>query len=249
MRGLRALPQTDDLLEAYREIEKRGDGLRSDQALSEKQIAVYSQWSRLDPRLAELFTGYLERWGHEIHIFRFLRELESLPWPRAILVPLRFAEIKLTFGMKTAEASLGPKASRVATLHALINSIDRTFPEKSNDLFFIPLQRLNRVLTDEMIDLQTEPYARAGFIGSAPLFAKGQTPDGATLMTKGARERLLLRMIGGKPASGTREDLTVDRYMTACRGLVSRRQAQRDLDAEPRLKAIGFTRNRRYRCV
>ena len=249
MKGLPKLPQTDDLLRAYRDIEKRVDEMASDQILSEKQIAIYSQWSRLDPRLAELFTGYLERWGHEVHTFRLLSELEALPWPRAILVPLRFAEMKLTFEIKTSEASSMPKPSRLATLQALIKSIDRAFPDVSNDLYFIPLQRPNRVLTDEMIDLQTEPYLSAGFIGSAPLFAKGQAPEGVTLMTKDARERLLQRLIVRKSDSVPREDLTVDRYISACRGLVSRRQAQRDLDAEPKLKAIGFTRNRRYRCV
>jgi hypothetical protein len=225
VKGLRALPLTDDLLRAYRELEGA-------LVIAEDRLALLSQWARLDPRLAELLTGYLLRHWVQLNVMALVKALESQPWPRAILVLLRFAEL-----------SVEGKVERVV-LRGCVDSIERAFPEKSNDLFFIPLQRMNRVVLAEAIDYQGMPYIRSGFVGSVSLLAKGRIPEGVTALDMRARERVL-----GEMAASLRrgETISVDDYMRRCRGLISRRQAQRDLARSPLLVASGFTRNHRYR--
>lgn len=237
MKGLLSVPTVEELRKAYSRLERLDGDLSDD--LPENEIAMYSQWARLDPRLAELLTEYLLRHGHQIHAFKLLNALVSLPWPRALLVPLRFAELKL-------RADRDP---RIAAFDVLVSAIERAFPTKTNDLYFIPLQRPNRILTEEAILYQSEPYARSGFVGAASLLSKGRVPLDTTVMTKGARQRVLQRLIGESSKKGSGKEITVESYITACKGMVSRRQAQRDLENEPQLKAIGFTRNRRYRRV
>jgi hypothetical protein len=100
------------------------------------------------------------------------------------------------------------------------------------------------VITDEAVTLLSEPYLRSGYIGSVSLLAKGRLPDGATVLSIGARGRLLHKMRNELAKGGT---LTVAAYRLRCKGLVSRRQAQRDLEESPLFEAVGFTRGRRYR--
>ncbi len=225
MKGLRTLPLTSDLLRAYRELE-------GSVVIAEDRLALLSQWARLEPRLAELLTGYLQRRWAQLNVMGLVKALEQQPWPRAILVPLRFVEL-----------SVVDKVER-AVLRGYIDSIERTFSEKSNDLFFIPLQRMNRVVLAEAIDFQGMPYVRSGFVGSVSLLAKGRIPEGVTTLDARARERVI-----GEMAALLRygETIAVEDYMRRCRGLVSRRQAQRDLARSPLLVASGFTRNHRYR--
>lgn len=225
MKGLRTLPHTDDLLRAYRELE-------GSFVVLENRLALLSQWARLDPRLAELLTGYLQRHWAQLNVMALVKALEQQPWPRAILVPLRFVEL-----------SVVDKFER-AVLRGYIDSIERAFSEKSNDLFFIPLQRMNRVVLAEAIDFQGMPYVRSGFVGSVSLLAKGRLPDGTTALDVRARERVIVEMAA---LLKKEETISVDDYMRRCRGLISRRQAQRDLARSPLLVASGYTRNQRYR--
>lgn len=225
MKGLRELPHVEDLLLAYREME-------GPVVVSENRLALLSQWARLDPRLAELLTGYLQRHWAQLNVMALVKALELQPWPRAILVPLRFAELGVE------------ERGERAVLRGSIDSIERTFSEKSNDLFFIPLQRMNRVILAEAIDYQGMPYVRSGFVGSVSLLPKGRIPEGTTALDRRARERVISEMVMSLKDD---EMISVDDYMRRCRGLISRRQAQRDLARSPLLVASGYTRNQRYR--
>jgi hypothetical protein len=95
-------------------------------------------------------------------------------------------------------------------LRGYIDSIERTFSEKSNDLFFIPLQRMNRVVLAEAIDFHGMPYVRSGFVGSVSLLAKGRIPEGVTTLDARARERVI-----GEMAALLRygETIAVEDYM------------------------------------
>lgn len=225
MKGLTSLPKTSELRAAYATLESKSP------AISVQQVALYSQWARLDARLAEVLTGYLLREGADFPLVTLLRELSAQPWPRAILVPLRFVELSESDRMR-----------RIA-IRAMIESIEEAFPEKSNDLFFIPLQRMNRVILNDAIGLRSSPYVRSGFIGSASLLAKGRQPEGATTLGAPIRKRIL-EIFLSRLSLG--ESFSVEDYLAECNGQVTRRQAQRDLEHSKRLKAKGHTRGRRY---
>jgi hypothetical protein len=247
VKGLARLPNTSELASAYREMEGLAESASGENEI-EGKTAKYSQWARLDPRLAEVLTGFLGRNWSRLNVVRLLTHLSYEPWPRAILVPLRFVEVEASSkrerqASRTFERQALPAFERHA-LRSLIAAIDEAFPECTNDLFFIPLQRPNRVITDEAVTLLSEPYLRSGYIGSVSLLAKGRLPEGATVLSTGARGRLLHKMRDELARGGT---LTVAAYRLRCKGLVSRRQAQRDLEESPLFEAVGFTRGRRYR--
>lgn len=239
MRGLARLPKPAEFAEAYRKLEGSMEA-SSDQNEIEALVAIYSQWARLDPRLAEILTGFLRRNWQKLNMLVVMKKLSAEPWPRAILVPLRFVEIEVTFEGEPRAVSGYERGA----LRALINAIDEAFPDCTNDLYFIPLQRPNRVITEEAVSLLSEPYLRSGYVGSVSLLAKGRLPEGATVLSSGARGRLLHK-IRNELAKG--ETLTVAQYILRCRGLISRRQAQRDLEESDLFEPVGFTRNRRYR--
>ncbi|MDX9730243.1 MAG: hypothetical protein RBT63_00595 [Bdellovibrionales bacterium] len=133
--------------------------------------------------------------------------------------------------------------SQTTALKALIHAIEQRFPQKSDDLFFIPLQRPNRVVIENEIARKSKPYTQSGFIGSASLLAKGRVPEKRTLLSQKTRQ-LLLDQITETLLENT--SISVSDYINSCGGAISRRQAQRDLESNPNLKAIGHTRNRRY---
>lgn len=186
----------------------------------------------------KLLTGYLYANWPGLNALKLLQALSAQPWPRAILVPLRFVETALvdTNLIDTTEI---PRT----VLRGLIKTIEEAFPQKSNDLYFIPLQRMNRVLLDQALDFQSLPYRRSGYIGAASLLAKGRMPDDSTIVGRQERARILDELIRTLQRG---EILAVEDYIQRCQGRVSRRQAQRDLKASPKLKAIGFTRSKRY---
>jgi hypothetical protein len=226
LKGLEALPKTSDLLIAYTALESRAP-------IEESRLALLSQWARLDSRLAELLTGYLQFAWHGYNSVNLLHALSEFPWPRAILVPLRFVET--VAGDET-------QIKRVA-LRSLISAVEEAFPEKTNDLYFIPLQRMNRVLLNQAIDFQSLPYRRSGYIGSASLLAKGRIPQQATIVGAKERARILDEIILTLRRG---DELAVEDYIGKLQGRVSRRQAQRDLESSPKLKSVGFTRSKRY---
>ncbi len=227
MKGLAALPKVTELKQAYRELEGR-------ELLPEARVALLAQWARLDPRLAELLTGYLLRRWTDLRVLRLLQALAKQPWPRAILVPLRFVELTVDGAMAQA------------ALRGVIDAIDSAFSFKTNEMYFIPLQRMNRVILAETLSFQTAPYLRSGYTGSASLLAKGSFPlrASATILDAIARDRILKEMAGLLTKG---KWISVDDYIERCRGLISRRQAQRDLASSPYFTASGFTRNQRYR--
>lgn len=238
VKGLKRLPRNLELNSAYTELESSGPPEREERRagrerdpLAIPKLALYSQWARLDARLAEVLTGYLLWKGANLEIGNLLRELSNQPWPRAILVPLRFVEL--------AAAS---DFQRIA-VRAVIESIEEAFPAKSNDLFFIPLQRMNRVVLNEAIGLCSSPYVRSGFLGSASLLAKGRQPEGATTLGAPIRKRILESFLSRLSLG---ESFSVEDYLAECNGQVTRRQAQRDLEQSKRLRPKGHTRGRRY---
>lgn len=220
MKGLEALPSMTDLLDAYNRLQS------ADELLPADQLALYSQWSRLDPRLAQIMVEHLARHWRQIRSGELWDELQKQPWPRAILVLLRFAELAV------------PKSEEKKLRH-IIQALDEDLPAIPPQLFFIFLQGPNRMVVDEEVRYRTLPYRLSGFIGSQSLLGRSRWPADKTFLAPNDRRRILTRLLRDH------DQVTVADYMAACKHLVSRRQAQRDLMATAR--ASGFTRNRIYR--
>jgi hypothetical protein len=219
MKGLAALPALEQLAAAYNDLQSRKT------ALPLADLALWSQWARLDPRLAQMLVQHLARFWRQFAWGEMLMHLQTQPWPRALLVLLRFAQLAVAAGDRSH-------------LKAIINIVDMSTPGISQQLFFIPLQRPPTVVIEEEVQFRTEPYVRSGYLGSQSLLSNTRWPSGTTALAKSARQQILTNLLAaGRP-------ITVTEYRQACRNLVARRQAQRDLAQMAQGK--GFTRNRYY---
>lgn len=220
MKGLKALPSINDLLGAYNQLQS------ADELLPADQLALYSQWSRLDPRMAQIMVEHLILYWRQIRLGELQDELQKQPWPRAILVLLYFANLAI------------PKPDQ-KRLHHIIEALEKNLPPIPPQLFFISLQGINRTIIDEETRYPTLPYRLSGFIGSQSLLGRSRWPKDKTVLGPKERRVILEQLLGD------RDQVTVADYISACKNLVSRRQAQRDLSALAH--ATGFTRNRVYR--
>jgi hypothetical protein len=221
MKGLEAVPCVTELRQAF-------DRLQSARALlSIPQIALYSQWARLDPRLAEILVGHFTKYWREIAPGALIQSLSQYPWPRSIAVLLRFTALAL-------------KASDRETTRHLIGAIEAAFPAPSWQLYFIPLQVPNSVILRDEVKYRTEPYMQSGYIGAQSLLSQAKSPANRTIMPADQRKQLLIDLLRKQ------NSVTVFDYIQACKGMVSRRQAQRDLTSFTGTVARGFTRSRAY---
>ena len=77
MKGLVYLPQLKVLEQAYRKIQT------APESISESDLALWSQWTRFDPRLGEQWIStVIERW-RSLSPLKLNEALRSQPWPAA----------------------------------------------------------------------------------------------------------------------------------------------------------------------
>jgi hypothetical protein len=218
MKGLAHLPNKKDFV-------RGANALQTRQVVSTKNLILYSQWARVDARFAQIVVTYLFEHWKKLSLHDVLSELESVPWPRALVVLLRFVDLQISDRERS-------------TLQHFILKLEAALPPMPPQLFFVPLQKWPAVVLQTEVDLRTFPYTKSGFIGSQSLLSRAQWPKNKTFIGPVQRRSILQNLFKNKKI------VTVAEYLAACRGLVSRRQAQRDLAefAQPK----GFTRNRRY---
>lgn len=221
MHGLHELPGKSKLIKAMNDLQKPA-------RLDMKTIALYSQWARLEPRLAESFTLYLvEQWPH-LEVGELIHQLKTQPWPRAILVPLRFVLLRLA----KPEQKL---------LRGIISTVQTSVNGHPWQLFFIPLQNPIRSVIYDEVELATSPYTQTHFLGKQSLLTHSLFPKNQTVLSSERRKAILIGLLQ------SRSEFSVNDYIQACEGLLTPRQAQRDLKECKDLTARGFTRNRTYR--
>lgn len=222
MRGLFAIPTLRELQGAY-------NHLQSTQSLVDTDtLSLYSQWARLDPRFAEILVGHLRSHWDQIPLGRLIEALRVQPWPRAMAVLLRFVDLMVAPNERKA-------------LGHLVGAIEDAFPPPAPELFFIPLQGPSPVVLREELSFPSNPYSDVGYIGSQSLLSRARYPSNRTLLAPEERRRLLKELLARKRV------VNVDDYIQACKGMVSRRQAQRDLRSYADVSPKGFTRGRIYK--
>src|SRR4051812_43370242 len=84
MKGLAKIPSSSKLASAYK-------SLQSD-SFSERDLAIWSQWSRLDPRLGEILVKAISSTWKNLSPVKLNAEIKNQPWPAALGVLLDFAK-------------------------------------------------------------------------------------------------------------------------------------------------------------
>jgi hypothetical protein len=240
MKGLESLPGAAKLERAYRNLQ-----IRRVPKCSVTSLALYAQWARFDPRLAEIWVAYLARHWRDVSPLALREVLKRQPWPMAAGVLLEFVERAVAIDRDELRLFSHWKA-------LVLDS----FPRAHWEQFFIGERRVaGKAMLDDARFSSLE-YKKWGYLGREVLFNKQCFEDG--------RERIPRR---GRAGGGThridpesrleilrelfrkQESVTTEMYWNAIGRCVSRRQAERDLQSARWLKASGRTRARVFRRV
>jgi hypothetical protein len=225
MRGLEMIPSLGDLQDAYSRLQKQQ---RVGEAVSPHQLVLWSQWSRFDPRLAEMLVARLSASWASFNPIDVQEALRDAPWPAALGVLLEQVRI---YG-------LSQRAERKRYQSWLSCAMVSILPARG-ELFFIGQRAFAGKLALADAEFSLRSYRRWGYFGREVLLNKASAREPSTAIAPRVRRRVLLQILRRKSA------ITVSDYMTALRGAVSRRQAQIDLK-NAGLSACGETRSRTY---
>jgi hypothetical protein len=200
--------------------------------VSECELALWSQWSRFDPRLAEQWVGTVSRNWRELSPVRLNEQLHLHPWPSAAGVLLEQAQL----------FSVWPDGASRRAFVRWMDCVMSGIAPAPGELYFLGLRSFAGQASRKDAEAALKPYRKWGYLGREILLNKAASlrPD-ITLAPPSTRHQAL----SGLLASRTR--FTVQDYIDELDGMVSRRQAELDLQRDPRIHASGNTRARIYR--
>ncbi|MCM2281932.1 MAG: hypothetical protein NDI61_08820 [Bdellovibrionaceae bacterium] len=223
MKGLEIIPSTRQLQEAYGVLQADPG------AVSVREFVLYSQWARLDPRLAEILVGYLRARWKSFNPLEVNEALLKSPWPASMGVLMDQARTYSRFmpAERRAFASW-QKCAMVSVRPA------------EGELFFLGLRSFAGKVMLKDAEFPLRSYTRWGYLGREILINKASASPARTSLDPARRRQVLRQLLRG------RRHITVEDYMSALEGTVSRRQAQIDLKAA-KLITSGNTRSRIYR--
>lgn len=226
MKGLVSIPGTTELARAYGQMQ-------AGHPVSCGELALWSQWSRFDPRLAEQCVAHVCRHWRGLLPAELRECLLRQPWPPAMGVLLEQAR---EFGRITP-------AQDAPVFGAWISCVMVGVEPARGEQFFIGLRALGGEAMRKDAYLALEPYRRWGYLGCEVLLNKAvlALAGERTLIPARVRRAVLDELIECRPRITARD------YREALEGWVSARQAELDLCAHPRLRPVGRARARIYR--
>ena len=226
------IPSSTDLRKAYEFFETSARSPRTRTGDDFKKIALYTQWVRFDARLGEIIVAFLSTHWSMMPAALLNQELMCLPWPAVMGVLLAHVELILK-----GEEKRKFKLWRALVFHSIESA--------TGELFFIGTRKIAGLQMSLDASRSITPYSQWGYLARDLLFNKaGKLRSKHTLLTPFQRNLLLKELVR------ERKRITVNHYIEKCDGMVSRRQAQLDLErfSEMKNKAYskGQTRNRVY---
>lgn len=231
MRGLSDLPTTDQLQSAYAELQA---SLRTHAPLSEPRIALLSQWSRLDPRLAEQVAEQILAHWRSLNPSALKFETMKQPWPTALAVILE----QLLEKLKTERPASNSECREFALWTRLITC---GMTVEWLGLFFIGTRAVGGRLMMDDARLSLQSYSKWGFAGRDVFVTPKSTRNRRAKIAAATRQNAVTELIQ------TQRHFTVRDYWEQLGRLISLRQAQLDLHSDPRLKSVGSTRAKFYK--
>jgi hypothetical protein len=220
MKGLEAIPSHTHLLAAYNQLLQQ-------KRIDEESLALWSQWSRIDPRLAEILVHHLSQNWKNISPVSLQIHIHKQPWPSALAALLE----------QCSELLQRDQRKHFETWKNCATFGTQKAPF---ELFFFGTRGFagSQAFSDANYSLKT--FLKWGYFCRDRLSNKAQARP-KTCLTPRARRELLTELLRRKGR------ITVNDYIEALGGSVSRRQAELDLKNYPRIRADGKTRNRTYR--
>jgi len=224
--GLDKIPGIGDLEKCYDAILQAR--VSKDHSLSLDRFSLFCQWTRFDPRLAEICVQYISESWKKINPIELYQAFEKQPWPNVVGVLLEFSE-KLVFLESPEESDLFQLWKQLITKRL----------KKSNwEQFFIGQRRIAGQMMLDDARFSLAEYQKWGYLSREILLNKKiENTHSYSLQT---RQQILKALVESSPR------ITTDAYWNALGQSISRRQAERDLRSCSLLKSIGETKGRYF---
>jgi hypothetical protein len=228
VKGLPIIPSLVDLEREYARLQ------REEPPLDASAASCLSQWARFDPRLAELLVARLAKDWRRVAAEQLRDALLEQPWPSAMGVLLENARLLLASERTSADPAVGRFD---CWMRGALGGVERG----RGELFFIGLRSFGGKLARDDARWSLDLYRRWGYLGRDLLINKDARLQGKlTLLSLGARRDAIGELLA------RRERFTVADYERKLGGWITRRQAERDLGQDPRVRAVGKTKARFY---
>lgn len=227
MKGLERIPSIQDLELTYHSLQV--SLLKGKQEVVQlNRLVVASQWTRFDPRLAEIWVRYIATHWDDLNPLEFHVELQTHPWPNSVGVLFEFV-LKL-IPQERQDLFLAWKNL------ILVNAHPAHFEQ-----FFIGNRKLGGKLMLEDANYTLKEYLKWGYLSREVLFNKATNESFPTHSYDfDTRQKIARKLIDEHHRIFTKD------YWNAIGQSISRRQAERDLRGFSFLQPRGQTKNRYF---
>lgn len=189
-------------------------------------IALYTQWSRFDPRLSELLVIHFAKHWRKINPIFFRQSILHYPWASVIGVFFLFVR-QMVKQENSPDLDLYDGWSKLITTG---------FKRASGEQFFMGLRKIadEQMLHD--VQFSIKPYISWGYYSRENLIPK----SGSGHLNADTRKNMLLHL------ANTSKRITTSDYLKAIGNCISRRQAQRELLSSSFLNPSGKTKGKTF---
>jgi hypothetical protein len=227
VRGLLFIPSLEEKENAYACLEQDFRHPK-DRAVNLEQWALWSQLTRFDPRLGELWVKAISIVWESLDPLRFREALLKQPWPACA-------------GVLFLQVNIHLLAPPVRPLFRAWSQLVLTgVPKAENQFYFIGTFAFAGKQIQKDAESSFKSFLRWGFLGQATFMNKASSQPSKSEISPSQRRAKLDLLISRQSR------FTVHDYIAVLAEGVSIRQAQLDLASHPRLKAVGNTRGRFY---
>ena len=161
MKGLKKIPSQRQFLQAYKALQLMPD------SVSIKKLVLWSQWTRLDPRLGEILVAYLAKFWQIHKPLEINQELKKQVWPAVFGVLLEQAPFCRSQNLKN-------KKSERKRFFYWAKSAMLDISPANNELFFIGLYKVGGKLAQEECFCSIKPYRKWGYFSKELLINKAK---------------------------------------------------------------------------
>ena len=226
MKGLSRIPNQKKLSKAYKALQA------FPHSVCVKDLVLWSQWARLDPRLGEILIEYISKFWQKNNPVEINQHLKQQVWPAAFGVLLE--QVPFYYSQHLKSKKLNKKLFLYWSKCVMTD-----IPQAKGEQFFIGIYKAGGKLAKEECFYSIRPYRQWGYFSKDLLINKALSTD-KTLIPLPQRQVILDELLK------SHKKITVQDYLEKINFQIHRRQAQRDLKNHKKLKPQGQTKGKHY---
>lgn len=226
MKGLNKIPNQEKIAKVYATLQFHQDSVHP------KDLALWSQWTRLDPRLGEILIEYISKFWQKQNPIVLNKYLKLYPWPSVFGV---LTEQVPFYHLQNPQKKNWNKKLFLNWAKCVMTDI----PAAEDEQFFIGLYKAGgRKMLEECL-YSIKPYRKWGYFAKDLLINKVQSSK-KTLISFKQRSVIIEELLK------SHETFTVKDYLEKVDFQIHPRQAQRDLKNYKQIQSFGHTKGKYY---